>query len=500
VARIRTTFVIPTVAAALLLAACGSSPAAPKAKANVDNSAQTVTAAATKPLQTLSWYGDYRPVYTLDPIKVADYPEETILPNVCTSLLQLGTDYSLQPSIASAWTQSGPTSLVFTIRPGVEFSDGTPVTADDVVYSLKRNMDPAQASAFASIYASVKSIDATAADQVTVTFNRPDAVFVSAMATLGGAIVSKAYAQEKAAAFGTPQGGVRCAGPYQVASYDGTHDLTLTANPHYWDTANAPKAATVTFVFPADPHALTNAIAGGSIQGGFDLPPSDVGPLSTSTVGKLDLAGAGSSPQSVDIVPTSLTKGPLADVRVRQALSLAIDRAALAKTVWSGAAQPLDAVAGPGLYGPQKAAYQPTYDKLAIHTDLAKAKQLVTDAGAAGETIRFEYPSDVDYVTAMATYLQQVGAQIGLKIQLVGVPSAQFGNLFGDAGARSKIDAFVTITYLEMPEPAAMIEAFATPQGYENYEGYDNTQVTDLINQALGTTDPAARAALVNQA
>ncbi|HEY1487352.1 MAG TPA: ABC transporter substrate-binding protein [Micromonosporaceae bacterium] len=495
----RTVLIAAAGAAALMLSACGSSGATqPKPKTNIAAD-QTMTAPATKDLQTLTWYGGYRPVYSLDPVKDADYPEETILPNVCTSLLQLGSDYSLQPSIATAWKQTSPTSVVFTIRQGVKFSDGTPLTTDDVVYSLKRNMDPAQASAFADIYSLVKSITATGADQVTVAFTKPNAIFVSAMATLGGSIVSEAYAKAKGASFGTPKGGVLCAGPYQVASYDGTHDLTVTKNPYYWDTAQAPKVTTVRFVFPTDDNALAHAIDGGSIQGGFGMPPSDIGPLSTSTVGKLYLGGPGSSPQNVDIIPTDLTKGPLADVRVRQALSLAVDRAALAKTVWAGAAEPLSTVAGPGLFGPAKADYQPTYDKLAITTDVAKAKQLVAAAGATGETIRFSYPSDGDYVTALATYLQQVGTQIGLNIKLVGLPYDQFGNLFIDAGARAKTDAFMTINYLEFPEPVAMIHSYASPDGFQDYEGYNNPQVTALLDQAGGTTDPAARAVLVNQ-
>lgn len=501
--RPKTIVTATAVVLASSLTACsggnGDEPPGSGPSANVDLG-QTSTDPATKELDELTWYGDYRPLYTLDPIKVADYPEETILPNVCTSLLQLSSDYQLQSSLASEWTQTSPTSLVFTIRSGVKFSDGSPLTAEDVVYSLTRHTVPANASSFASSYARVKAITATGEDQVTVTFAKPDTTFVNSMATLAGAIVSKKYAKAKGEAFGTPEGGVLCAGPYAVASYDGIHELTLAANRDYWDTANEPKAATVRFVFPGDPTALANGIADGSIQGAFNVPPSVIDSLRNSSAGKLLVGGAGSSPQNVDIIPSSVTTGPLADKSVRQALSLAIDRQALASKVWADAAQPLHAVAGPGLFGANQSLYQSAYDELVTEVDTARAEELVSESGAEGTTVRLAYPSDVDYATTVATYLQQVGDQIGLDIQLEGQPSVQYGNLFIDAGARAKVDAFLTINYLEFPSPAGMIQSFATPDGFQNYEGYDNPTVTALIDDAYTATDPAEQASAVNEA
>lgn len=498
------------VVAALAVAGCsgstgsnatkGTSSQGPDGAVDSVAAGKTTTVAATKNLKTLTWYGDYRPVYSLDPVKNADYPEETILPNVCTSLLQYSSDYTLKPSIASSWKQTSPTSVVFTIRNGVKFSDGSTLTADDVVYSLRRNMTPSVASSFAGIYSRVKSIKKSASNKVIVTFTKPDAMFASGMATLGGAIVSKEYAEAKGKSFGTPKGGVLCAGPYKVKSYDGTHNLTLTKNPYYWDKKHEPKADTVKFVFPSDPNALVNAVEAGTIQGGFDIPASVIKPLSTSTKGSLYLGGQAASPKNVDLIPTSLTDGPLADVRVRRALSLAIDRQAVAKTVWAGAAHPLYAVAGPGLFGKSAKYYESTYDKLAIRADVARAKKLVKDAGATGKTIRFAYPTGVSYVSSFATYLQQIGQQIGLKFKLVGQPPSQFGSLFVDKGARSKVDLFFTINYLEFPSPAAMIQSYATPDGFQNYEGYHNPKVSSLIDQAIGTIDRAKRASLVNKA
>jgi peptide/nickel transport system substrate-binding protein len=201
---------------------CGGgdqSPTAPPANFGLN---EVITTPATRDVSSVTWYGDYRAPYSLDPIKVADYPEETTIPNICQGLLRAGPDYTLRPNLATAWQQVDPSTLVFTIRSGVKFSDGTPMTVDDVVYSLRRNTVPANASSFAEMYASVKSIDKTGDNQVTVRFSRPNVMFLRAAATGGTAVVSKAYVEAKKEAFGTPQGGVLCTGPYQVASFDGS--------------------------------------------------------------------------------------------------------------------------------------------------------------------------------------------------------------------------------------------------------------------------------------
>jgi peptide/nickel transport system substrate-binding protein len=494
----KTVAVAAVLAGVLAASGCTKAPAATGPKANVGLT-EVTTASAKGDVPSLTWYGDYRAPYTLDPIKVADYPEETIIPNICPSLLRRSADYSLQPSIASAWRQVDPTTLAFTIRSGLTFSDGSPLTADDVVFSLRRNMDPANASSFAEMFASVKSIDKTAADQVTVTFSRPNVVFVQGAATIGAAVVSQAYVTAKKDAFGTPDGGVLCAGPYKVDSFDGSTKLVLSRNDHYWDAK--PHAQSVTFLFPADANALANAISSGTVQGAFDVPSPLLPRLSTASNGKLYIGQEGSSPQNGDLIISDLNKGPLADVRVRQALSLAIDRKAIAQTLFGGAADPLYAVTGPGLWpASTHDIYKAAYDKLVVTPDLAKAKDLVTQAGATGKTVSIAYPAGVDVVANLATVLQQTGNSIGLSMKIVAVPPDQYGALFIDAKARGAYDSFFTLNYMEFPEPATMYSSYTTPEGFQNYGGYANATVTDLLHQAQGTPDDAARARLVVQA
>ena len=249
---------LPLAALALLagstLSACGSAarPAAKAAPTSNFNTAQ-VTTAPGRALDSVTWSGDYRAPYSEDPLTTADYPEETILGNVCESLLRTGADYSLNPGLAKSWKQTDARHLVLELDPRATFSDGKPVTTDDVVYSLLRNQDPDVASNYADSYEDVSSVRATGPGQVTITFSKDDYLFVGLLGILGGSVVEKDFAQKAGHKFGTAQTGVMCSGPYTIKSFDGTNTMVLKRNPHYWDPSRAAKTENLTFKFIGDP-------------------------------------------------------------------------------------------------------------------------------------------------------------------------------------------------------------------------------------------------------
>jgi len=495
-------------AAAMLVSACsGGSAAKPAALSNF-SSAQITTAAGKGPLANLTWYGDYRAPYSEDPLKTADYPEETILGNVCEPLLRTAADYSLHPGIAESWNQPDPLHLVFDLNPKATFSDGHPVTPADVVYSLMRNLDPNEASNYYDSYTYVKSVTATGPEQVTVAFTRPDYTFVRNMGILAGAIVEKAFAVAQGQNFGNANVGVVCSGPYTIASFDGTNTMVLKRTPNYWDPTQQAKAATVTFRFLSDPSAIANALSSGSLDGGFDLPPSVIPQLSKAADGKLYIGAAGSTTQNIDLIISRFT-GAFADVRVRQALSMAIDRAGIAQTLFDGAADPLYAVAGPGFWdnSPAKPVYAAAYQKLVQPPNVAAATKLIQQAGATGKTISIAYAADSPADAQIAQVLQQTGDSIGLKVSIVGLADQQYGNLFIEPAARAAYDSFLTINYLEYPEAADMYSSYATAAGAQNFNGYTNPTVeADLLkadetqNETQRAQDVVAAQAIIAQA
>ncbi|WP_329561112.1 ABC transporter substrate-binding protein [Kitasatospora sp. NBC_01266] len=489
-------------AVALLVTACGpgGSAAAPAASSNF-STAQVTTAPGTKPISSLTWSGDYRAPYAEDPVKTADYPEETILGNVCEPLIRVAADYSMHPGIAASWSQPDAEHVVVDLDPRARFSDGQPVTTDDVVYSLARNMDPQVASNYADSYNDVASIKATGPAQVTVTLTKPDYVFVRTLGTLGAAVVEKAFAVKAGSDFGNADTGVVCAGPYTIQSFDGTNQMVLKRDPNYWDPSHAGKADTVTFKFLGDPSALANALTSGAVQGAFDLQASTVSQLSRASGGKLYVGGEGSTTQNVDLVVSDFAGG-LADARTRQALSMAIDRAGIAKTIYSGAADPLYAVAGPGFWqgNPAESVYRAAYNQLAKGPDLAGATSLVKQAGASGKQVTIAYAAGTPSQAQLAQVLQQTGQAIGLNVKIIGLPDQQYGNLFTDPKARAAYDGFLTINYMEYPEAQSMYASYATATGAQNFNGYANTAVQQDLDAAQAANDPTTRAQAVLKA
>src|SRR6516164_6327620 len=167
---------------ALAAAACGRSAPSTGASGGSSSSSAgnvsptkglvTTSPAGTKPVSSIVW-AVYRDVNSLDPIYAFDYPENTADSLMCESLLRQAPDGSLQPGLASVASPS-PTTMVFTLRPGVKFWDGHPVTPADVVYSLDRNTDPKLGGFYSLVFNRVKSIAATGSNQVTITLKQPD--------------------------------------------------------------------------------------------------------------------------------------------------------------------------------------------------------------------------------------------------------------------------------------------------------------------------------------
>ncbi|WP_405943518.1 ABC transporter substrate-binding protein [Streptomyces sp. NBC_00932] len=491
---------VPVAALALLATACGGSGTHADTSGSRSNfsSTQVTTAPGKGRIGNLTWSGDYHAPYSEDPLKTADYPEETILGNVCEPVLRTAPDYSLRPGIAKSWKQPDATHLVLDLDPRAVFSDGHPVTAEDVAFSLARNQDPKVASNFSDSYADVSAIKATGAAQVTITFSRPDYLFVHDLGVLAAAVVEKEFAVKAGQHFGSPGTGVVCAGPYTVGSFDGTNTMVLKRNSRYWDPSRAGKADSITFKFLTDPSALANALASGSLQGGFDLPASAIGKLSRTAGGKLYVGAKGSTTQNIDLIVTRFTGG-LADRRVRQALSMAIDRKAIATTLFNGAADPLYAVAGPGFWqgSPAKATYSAGYNSLAKAPDVAAATALVKQAKATGKKITIGYAAGTPSQAQLAQVLQETGKAIGLNVKITGLPDQQYGQLFTDRKARSAYDSFLTVNYLEFPEAATMYASYATDTGAQNFNGYSDPTVKQALLQAQGAVNPQARAAHV---
>src|ERR1700730_12362776 len=219
----------------LLATACGGRTGGPTGGTQ---ELATPTKAGTKPVDKVVW-AVYRDVTSLDPIFASDYPENTTDSLLYESLLRQGPDGSLGPGLATL-SYTDPTTLVFTLKPGVTFWDGTPLTPDDVIYSLNRNTDTALAGFYPAIFSRVKSIVATGSNQVTITLKQPDYWFPSEMASIPGMIVEKRFTQAQGSKYGTPAGKIMGTGAFKFQSWQPGVAVVIVRNDSYWNTAVKP--------------------------------------------------------------------------------------------------------------------------------------------------------------------------------------------------------------------------------------------------------------------
>jgi peptide/nickel transport system substrate-binding protein len=485
-------------ALALLGAGCGraqektaTAPATVKATLELS----PTTPAASGEVDSVTW-ATYRPVQTIDLIQAFDYPDNSAVTLMCESLLRQRPDGSITDGLAKA-SRPDDRTLVLKLKHGVTFWDGKPVTPEDVVYSLERNRDEKLGGFYGQAFSRVKSIEATGADEVTISLERPDYWLDGELSQMAGVVLEKRYVERLGRKFGTPAGGTMCTGAMKLSKWAGGDVLIAQRNADYWGQRKALVRRLELRGVP-DEANLTSGLLTGEIDG-YYAP----GPVSTSDQIKAsDTASLYEGPSfAMDALVISATKGPLADVKVRQALSKAIDRRAYIRSAYKGSALLPRTLANPGSWGYGREVFQADWDKLPDpRLDVAGAKALVEQAGAAGQTITIGTSEEIPPVATTGQVIRSAAESIGLKAKLKSVSAANYIDFFVDPKARSSVDAFTTVNYPDYADPAAFYQTFAMPGGTQNYSSYDNPRVTKLLNDARMTADAKARAALVAKA
>lgn len=473
------------------LTAC-SSDGEPKQSSLTKDEVVDTTPAGTEAVDSIVWGLPTGEPTSLDPMVAGASSESTVASNLCENLLRVEPDFSIQPALASSAEWSDDTTFVIDLRDDVTFWDGSPLTADDVAYSLQRTADPKGPSFWSGGFRFVTSIEKTGPLQVTLKFSQPDAQFRNGLAGAAGAVVQAAYATKAGPTFGTSQGGMMCTGPYEFGSWTTGDSIEVKANPDYWD--GAPKVGAITFRFVGDAATLTSALRAGEIDGAYDIPVSAAVALEKADTGTVY---RGNSTQSLSFGPTS-TEGFGADPRVREALNLAIDKKGLISTVLRGLGTIQKTFTAPLAWTGDAEAdiYQDGYDALPANEepDLDRARELVKEAGADGAKLVMAIPSGGATEAQAATVVQAAAKEIGIDLQLKTMQPTEFSELFYNPEKRAGVDFVCTIGYQEVPGSLYYAPEFATPTGLFNWSQYDNPEVTKLLEEARATTDTVTTA------
>ncbi|WP_406347702.1 ABC transporter substrate-binding protein [Streptomyces sp. NBC_00144] len=424
---------------------------------------------------------------TLDYTAAFDYPQNTILSNVCESLMRWTPGLTTEPGLARKASNPHPTTWVYDLRKGVRFHNGRLMTADDVVFSLGRQMDPHNAAAWAQVFQNVAAVTKTGPLQVTVKLKKPDSQFPQYMATAAGVVASKAGIEAAGKDYGT-SGGLACTGPFKLGTWHKGQFIELDRFDGYWGTRA--RSGKVVFRFLTDASGRTNALLSGEADGGFLIPTESYARLSRSSAGTLSF-GEGLSTVNVDI--TNM-RGPLGDIRVRRALSLALDRSGFVKAGLSGAGTVTGSLTPRAAWaGSPRSVRKAAFDGLPPTTrDIDKARALVKEAGATGKPLTVATSSIGQDVSLLATAVQAAGTRIGLDIRLKSIAPNAFTALFTDPGARAGIDMFPLTYYESITDPLDLLSNFRTGASL-NFAGYSDRHYDQLLDRATAAYDPRRR-------
>ncbi|MFF2272124.1 ABC transporter substrate-binding protein [Agromyces sp. NPDC058136] len=484
--------------ASLGLAGCTADRGGDAGPALDDAELLQVTPEATGEIDTVTWNSTYGELATLDPVKAFNYPENTIISNLCESLFQMQPDFSVEPNLASGYEVSDDAkTYVFQIRDDVTFWDGTPMTVDDVVYSLNRHLDPAEGSYLASSFADVTGIEKTGEWEVTLTLSEPNTILDEELATNLGAVVQQKQREAAGENYGNPEAGVMCTGPFQVGEWKQGQSISLDRYDGYWNAEKRAKAKEVVIGFVVDPTAIATGLSTGEIQGSYDVPLPALGQLSSSATGSLSY---GQGMQIMAIISTG--NGTFGDPAVRRALTRATDRQAIADTVYEGTGSPSRSIVpqGPWNRYPDVAELRDTELPDLSH-DLEAAKEELKAATVdLSQPIKIAYPSERAFYADILNEMANGAKELGLTLEPTGVPSAQFGAFFSDPEARKGYDGFVTTNYLSSPSPLAHLDNVAYSGSQQNYSGFSDPAIDAAIDAAYAESDPEKRAELTVEA
>jgi peptide/nickel transport system substrate-binding protein len=382
--------------------------------------------------------------------------------NIFDGLTRIDKDGAVQPNLATSWdiSEDGLT-YTFHLKPGVKFSDGTPLTADAVKWTLDRDRAADSVSAQKQLFAAIASVDVVDPETVKVTLSQPQGDFVYNMAWGDAVIVSPDTAATNAT---NPIG----TGPYMLGEWAQGDHITLVRNPNYSGTP--PALDTVTFKFITDGTAATSALLAGDLDVFSAFPAPE---LLEQFKSNPDFSVIVGSTQGETIVALNNAHPPLDNVKVREAIAHAIDRQSIIDGAQFGYGTPIGSFFPPG---------DPAYVDLTAlsNFDPEKSKALLAEAGVTDLSLTFKVPPAA-YARAAAPIIQQQLAAVGIKVEVVNVEWADWiANVFQGA-----YDYDLTmVSHVEANDFAA----FGKPGYYVNYNAEGLNKLVADLNAA---TDPA---------
>lgn len=415
-------------------------------------------------------------------------------------LLASDDNLQLKPALARGWSQPDVLHYVFDLRPGVKFWDGSPVTVDDVVFSLSRHMDESVASPISYLFINVKSIEAKGSGRVVVTMANPDPTLPQSMPIVP--IVPKKFVEGAGESFGAPGPNVKImgTGPYVITSFTTENGVEVKRNEAYWGKPSRVKSATLKYF--ETPQTMLLATRSGSIAGGFGFALSEA--QSWSNLSGVDTEFLKEDGLTSVFLSLDFESEPWGDIHVRRALAHCCDTAGYAKAFLAGQATPAETIVPPiewkGLISTaeQEAMYKevPQYP-----FSISKAKAELAKSGypdGFSETVLV--PNTQPTIERALVSLSQALEKIGVSLTVKSVTENEWlAKLVGHKDMGMMVIPFQPDYNDPSDYPLLVyLSESAVPNAY-NTANFKNPTVDRLLREQAEATDDKERARLLGE-
>ncbi len=439
---------------------------------------------------------------TLDPHKTSTVYEAHVLRDVFEGLVVHNGKGEIVPGVAESWTSSKDGMVhTFKFRPNAKWSNGDPVKASDFVFAYRRIMNPETGAKYAKILFAIKNAEASnkgkakpeeigvkAVDDKTleITLERPTPYFHELLAHQTALPLHEASVTKHGTNFVKPENWVSN-GPYVLKEFVPGSHIRTAKNPNFHDAASVQIDA-VMFYPTKDTAAAIRRVEAGELQSNDDIPADQIKALQAKFGDQIKLAPF----LGTYYLAVNTTKPPFNDVRVRQALSMAIDREFLAEQIWGNTMVPGYSFVPPGISNYNEPAYA-DYKDMTPDEREEQAKVLLAEAGygPGKEVLKVEIRFNMtDNNRATIVAIAEQWKKLGIETSQIHTDAKTHFAHLRDGGDFDVARAGWIADYADPQNFLFLLESDAVGL---NYARYKNTDYDDLMRRAATETNMEER-------
>jgi peptide/nickel transport system substrate-binding protein len=455
---------ITVCAVAFVLASCGSG-----------GSASTSTTASKGGNIVVGMLSDPK---TLDPLTSTSLYDADVMANMYDTLLKYDPHNTIQPSLASSYTYTSPTTLRLQLRTDVKFQDGTPFNADAVIFNLSRFLNDKGSPRYTDVE-EIDSLQKVSASQVQIKLKEPFAPLLNVLTGNVGMMLSPTAVKSLGAKLGNAPKDAG-SGPFVFSEWVKGDHLLLKANPNYWQKDNngnrLPYLQSVLFRPIANDNVMYDNLETGQIQVASTIAPNDIVQMKANPdLTYRQVAGPGTNNIELNVSAT-----PLNNAHVRRAIAWGVNRAEILHDVYKDAG-----VVATGPLSPISWAYDKNLNSFTY--DVSKARAELAQSGLSKVSITLLITGGDPTIAQEAQFIQSELLPAGITINIKQetftlITDYQTGNYQA-----------LLVGWTGTLDPDGVMYDLFTSNGSLNYTKYANPQVDKLLKAGRMTINQAQR-------